>query len=261
MTNETQQPLREQPPRSTDDSKLVAEILGGEAAADMDELVGDQAEEPAVVANEIELSTKEQAATSEAEKTMAEKRCDEYIVWATGINMDRDWVDETFTFLPDGSVIAEGDIYIANHQVECFPPNLCEVGGNLDASNNRISSLEGLPSIIGGYLDLSDNQITSLRGLPETIHGDLVLKKNKITSLDGMSHTVHKTLDLSENPITSLEGLPKTVGWNVILINIPATSIPEKLDIKQKVVVKSSQEELITDCLAKGYEYLISLFL
>jgi len=217
MQKETTQPLGEQPTRSTDDTKLVADVLGEEAAADMNELVGDRAKEPSVVPNEVGLSTGEKAATAEAEKTKVELRRDEYVIWATGISKDTDWVDETFTFESDGRVRVEGSLDLYDSGITELPGGLYEVTGNLILDDNNITSLESMPEIVGGDLMLELNQITSLKGMPKRIGDTLSLRHNQISSLEGMSEIVNGGINLGNNNITSLNGLPKIISKSIYL--------------------------------------------
>jgi len=228
MPNETSQPFQDGKQRKPDDRELVAGVLGPKEAAEMAELLGQaesQEAESASQAAGLDLSDKEQAATTEAEKTKAELRRDEYIAWAEKIDKDEEWVAETFVFNADGTVIAEGNVDLSFCRIDTLPPNLIEVAGDLDLRSSQITSLIGLPETVGGGLNLRDNQITSLEGLPKTIDGSLNLGNNQITSLKGLPKTISKDLYLHDNQITSLEGLPNTVGWNLFLNNNQITSL------------------------------------
>jgi len=229
MPNETTSPFQPNRTRKTNDTELVAGVLGTDAAAEMEALVGGQTEpleaEPTPLDTEMELSAKEQTNTTEAEKTVADLRRDEYIEWAVQHDLKREWVDETFTFNTDGTVMAEGDVVLFNRGVKTLPLKLIEVVENFDLSTNQIISLEGLPSTVGGTLDLTSNQIISLEGLPSAVGGDLDLNNNQITSLKGLPSTVGRGLYLYDNQITSLKGLPDTVGGDINLCNNKITSL------------------------------------
>jgi len=211
MSHETTaQPLREQPPRSTDDTKLVAEVLGTDVANEMITLIGGQAEEPSVASTELELSATEQATTSEAEKTIVELRHDEYIKWAKHFNKDEEWVDSNFSFNDDGTVILEVNLSLYEvSSADSLPPSLIETSGNFGIHGLKSANDLILPKRIGGSLYL--NNIESINGVsfPESINGDVVLKDLK----DGF--------------------IPKgcNIGGNVIL-NENQTSIIE--DARQK---------------------------
>jgi len=174
MKTEISRPLTPDQPRSSDDPALVEQVLGAEQAGDMRELTGDRKQDQSAQPTEIETTGDEQTATHEAEKIMAEVRHDEYVEWAARHSKDEDWVDETFVFKTDGTVIAEGGVDFDELKIDTLPPKLIEVGGDLDLRSNQITSLEGLPSTIGKDLHLFNIPATSIpEGLK--IAGDIYL--------------------------------------------------------------------------------------
>ena len=76
----------------------------------------------------------------------------------------------------------------------------------LDVSYNEITSLEG----IGDFdnLDAANNMITSLKGLPKNIEGSLDLQDNDLKTLKGGPDTIGSYFDVSENDLTDLQGAP-----------------------------------------------------
>jgi len=166
----TQQPFTGDQPRSSDDTQLVDQVLGREAAAEMEELLEQDKPpetEPTPLATEIGLSEDELGAVGEAEKSEAEKCRQEYYVWAKKIGKDNDWVDNVFTFNSDGTVIAEGDVNLRSLKIDTMLPKLISIAGYLDLTNSQITSLKGLPNTIGGDLKLSEIPATSI---PEGLH-------------------------------------------------------------------------------------------
>jgi len=254
MKNEIIQPFAEQPSRHPDDSELVEKVLGTEQADEMRALVDEKtpSHQTSEDMGQLELNKDEDAATTEAEESFAEVRRNEYITWATAFGNEK-WVDETFIFNTDGTVVTEGDVDLCDLEIDSLPPKLTEVNGDLDLRHNQITSLESLPSTVSGDIYLSFNQIISLEGLPSTVDGYLGLGNNQIISLEGLPNTVGGDLYLNKNPITSLENLPITIGENLDLCDIPATSIPEGLSIGGIIRLSLRQTELIADCRAKGY--------
>jgi hypothetical protein len=101
------------------------------------------------------------------------------IKWAAEFNIgDDEWVDETFTFLPDGSAICKLSLYLRNRGITYFPKGIKEVHGDLDLSHNQITKIENLPASVGGSLSLSHNQITKIENLPTSVTGDIYLGGN-----------------------------------------------------------------------------------
>jgi len=184
MPNETQQPLREQPPRSTDDTRLVAEVLGGEAAADMEELVGGQAKELPVTPNELEASIEEKVATTEAENDFAEKRREEYLIWAEDDLIEDETAEEFlddhgFIFNSDGTVDMDKNfVGIGYLGISELPPSLNKIDGSFILSNTNINDLSNLPKIIKDDLWINDITATSIpKGVK--INGKIHIKPNQ----------------------------------------------------------------------------------
>jgi len=217
MPNETTtQPLREQPPRSTDDTRLVAEVLGSDAAEEMDELVGDHSTDINQTESQgLELTEAETVATKEVEQRVSpEERKQQYFEWAGKINKDDNWVEKTFTFGIDGSVSTKHKLDLSYEKISELPPGLTYANGGLDLSFNNFTSLKRLPEKVNGNLDLSNNySLASLEGLPKVILGDLYLKD----------------------------------------IAYSAATIPAELTVTGFVFVDDMASNLAIDCKAKGY--------
>ena len=89
--------------------------------------------------------------------------------------------------------------------------NGVEVGGNFGCRGNRITSLEGAPSIVNGYFDCSSNKLTSLEGCPKKIKGAFYCSNNQLTSLEGCPEEIGFNFTCHTNNLVSLEGCPKVV--------------------------------------------------
>jgi len=167
MPNETQQPLREQSTRSGADQELVANVLGKEAAAEMGELVDEQAATDQVAdTGTLEISKDEQDATNKIERIVRPKiRRHQLIEWAESyISSDsvlgkeytpEAWIDKIFTINPDGTVDAPGTIDLTLDVVDYLPEGLNKIHGNFHLSGTQLTSLKNLPKIINGDLDIT----------------------------------------------------------------------------------------------------------
>ena len=91
----------------------------------------------------------------------------------------------------------------------------------LDCSNNKISSLNGMPLVSGhGSIIVHSNQLTSLNGLklPNVIDIDsfrINASFNKITTLQGSNLSSIESMysfQLQGNPLKSIEGCPPMIG-------------------------------------------------
>jgi len=219
MPDETRQPFEweEEQSRKPDDPELVGEVLGPRARAEMEEMVdGVEDQEPSLPDTDLTVLSSEQKEVVEAETDLVAVRKDQYIEWADKFGMDENWVDETFIFNPDGTVISVGDLrpshYIGRFpDVELLPPFLVEAKGLIHLENCDISSLDGLPQ--------------------ETWK-----------------------LVLGSNPIENLDDLPRKINGSLDLRDIPATSIPSGLKIAGTVYVNDDQFKLRRDIVEKGYK-------
>jgi len=234
MPNETTQPFSDQqPPRRKDDTELVGQVLGGQAADEMEQLIGKGAKS-APPATELGLSAEEGGIITEAEKILAEVRREEYYVWAEELGKNAKWVDETFTFEHDGTVIVDGDLNLSSFiSISQMPPNLKAVMGYL--SLNHLTSAEHLtfPISIGG--DFWLNNITSVEHLtfPISIGGKLLLN-----SLSSAEHLI----------------LPASIGGDLYLRGLVSGFIPEGCKIEGEIVLNKKQVKIIADAKSKGYK-------
>ena len=73
--------------------------------------------------------------------------------------------------------------------------------GNLDCSNNKLTSLEGAPEVVKGNFDCSYNKLTSLEGAPEVVEGDFDCSHNNLTSLEGVPYAVKIISDFDDETL------------------------------------------------------------
>jgi len=232
----TQQPFSGDQPRSTNDKELVGQVLGGQAAEEMEELTGDAPikNDPS---NSLSMSAEEQVKTNESMKEKvynAETRREQYIAIAENIGRTETWIDNVFEFNNDGSV---------------------EIIGRPEFA--RLGLTDFLPGIIEWTdLALLENKITSLKNIPRIVEGDAFLSDNKIKSIDVNEPVIiGRNLNLDDNPLENLSGLENfSIKGYLSLRGITATSIPEGAKIGQKIQLESSQVKLINDAKSKGYK-------
>ncbi len=154
--------------RDPRDEHLVGEVLGTEAAEDMQQLAGSRQADRRV--SDIELTKGEQETTTRIEKeaATAEERRRQYYEWAEKYDLSEEWVDERFNFLDDGSVETNAWISFHSKAVTSLPPGLKRVRGNLIFTMSGIrvlSSLEGIK--IDGDLELL--QLLNIDTIPSNI--------------------------------------------------------------------------------------------
>ena len=146
------------------------------------------------------------------------------------------WVDKTFTFETDGTIVVSGDLHLDQMHTSALPLGIKTIRGDLSLATNDFQSLSTIPESVGGSVDL--------RG-------------NKLKTLDGKLSTVGGDLDLGSNRLTSLAGLPQIIKGNLFLQNNKVTSIPEGIGIGGSVIVEFNQKKLKEDALKKGYKVKI----
>jgi len=211
MPNETQQPLGEQPNRRKDDSELVGQVLGEQAAEEMEELTEkkDANTTNSVTTPKLGMSAGETNAAQAAEQIVTpEHRRQQYYQWAEEISKNTDWIDETFIFESDGRVRVEGDLNLYNTGISELPPGLYKVEGRLFLIKNNITTIKNIPeSVTELYLD--HNKITKIENIPDSVI-ELNLNQNQITTIENIPKSVTRLI-LSNNQITKEENIPDSV--------------------------------------------------
>ena len=87
---------------------------------------------------------------------------------------------EKWTLLPDGRYDVDGDVDLSNQHLTTLPYRFRNVSGDFDCSYNKLTSLEGAPREVGGDFDCSDNKLTSLAGAPVEVGGKVFSEGNLI---------------------------------------------------------------------------------
>jgi len=143
MPGETsQQPFAEDQLRNPADQELVSQVLGEQAAEEMEELTGktETVKIDDAAPDKLEL-TGDEAITIEGKETnnlTPEMRRLQYIEWATDMKLDQSWVDNYFIFLPNGDVeTVDGQFDLASKTVTSFPSSLRKINGDFVMSTSR----------------------------------------------------------------------------------------------------------------------------
>jgi len=279
MPNETQQPFTDPTQRSTDDRKLVEQVLGTDAADEMAELVDGQTEsqetELGSLAAELDLSTEESGNVAEVERSEAEKRREEYVEWAKKIGKDEDWVDDIFVFNTNGTIIADGNLDLPMITTPSqVPPALFEVTGYLNLNNITSAENLTLPALIGTGLNLASltsaehlvlptsiGQGLSLEGLTSAEHLVLPTSIGATLNLRSLTSAEYLILPASVgdrlylNSLTSTEHLvlPKSIDGDLMLTGLIKGLVPAGCEVKGSVWLRKEQTHIIADARAKGY--------
>ena len=90
-----------------------------------------------------------------------------------------------------------------------LPLNFGYIGGWFDCSDNKITSLKGLPEKFRD-LNASYNNLTNMIGCPTELKR-LTVFNNKLTSLEGSTQNQLSVFSCSNNNLTSLDGGPMNV--------------------------------------------------
>jgi len=98
----------------------------------------------------------------------------------------------------------------------------------LDASGNKLKSLEGSPRTIASTFKISRNPLTNLKGAPQTIGGNFEAQECELTSLVGGPTEVKGDYNVSKNKLKNSFGIATKVGKT---INFDE-NLFEKLDIE-----------------------------
>lgn len=119
----------------------------------------------------------------------------------------------------------EGDIDCSNEELTSLYGAPEYVEGHFYCYNNKLTSLKGAPEYVGGWFDCSDNNLTSLEGAPEHVEGRFDCSSNDLTSLEGAPKEVNGNFNCSHNQLTTLEGAPEKVTNDFYCYNNKLTSL------------------------------------
>ena len=108
----------------------------------------------------------------------------------------------------------DGDIDCSNNKLTTLKGSPQKIDGNFKCNNNKLTTLEGSPKKIGRDFDCSNNQLTTLEGSPQEIGRDFDRSFNNLTTLKGSPQRVDRNFSCSGNKLTTLEGSPQIVGRN-----------------------------------------------
>ena len=97
--------------------------------------------------------------------------------------------------------------------------------GYFSCADNKLTSLQGAPSVVSGYFSCSHNKLTSLAGAPSVVKGDFSCYNNNLTSLQGAPSVVNGYFSCPYNNLTSLAGAPSVVKGNFFCANNKLTSL------------------------------------
>ncbi len=261
MPRETISPFEDPTQRETDDASLVGQVLGPNQEADMRRLLDGETPAESGPATEdlgeLTLSDTDREAIEHAETATPEQRKEQFVQWAESIGRDDVWVERNFMFNDDGTVETWGRLDIDSKEFTGFPPGLVKIRDLLHISpTDSLKSCNTFPKEINGGVYIGGCGIESLEGLPPVINGDLEVLNNELTDLKGLPKTINGNFILRGNSeISSLEGLRGlTVGGHMNLCFMwKVFTIPEGIDVKEKIIFDSEQTELIADAREKGY--------
>ena len=110
----------------------------------------------------------------------------------------------------------DGDIDCSNNKLTTLKGSPQKIDGNFKCSGNKLTTLEGSPKKIGRDFDCSNNQLTTLEGSPQEIGRDFDCSFNNLTTLKGSPQRVDRNFNCSGNKLTTLEGSPQIVGRNFV---------------------------------------------
>lgn len=119
------------------------------------------------------------------------------------------------------------NLILSSCQLKTFGNLPSYVGGDLNASNNSLVSIKGLPEKIGRHLVLTHNKmLTTLEGVSTDIGGGLYLDYcTKLTSIKGLG-TVGGSVHLTGcSALGSLEGLPDVINGKLLMNGTPITTL------------------------------------
>ena len=103
----------------------------------------------------------------------------------------------------DGSIDVAGDVDLYSRNLDKLPLRFGKVSGNFICSHNKLTTLEGCPSVVGEIFDCEHNLLTSLEHSPTKVGMDYDCKYNLLNSLLGCATEVLGSISIE------YYGLPK----------------------------------------------------
>ena len=106
----------------------------------------------------------------------------------------------------NGTVIdVDGNVNIAEQNLNEIPINFGHVWGDFDCSGNNLQSLNGSPVFVSGDFMCQRNNLASLENGPEIVNGAYICYENKLTRLQGIAKVIKKYIECALNPIESID--------------------------------------------------------
>jgi len=254
MPNTSEQPFADQTPRDPRDEKLVGQVLGPDAAADMRELVDQSSEKTEEPLQTMDFSEEEETDFKEAENEIcnADQRRKQY--YELFSSLGEDWVDGAFIFEDDGRVRVDGNLRLGGEGISELPPGLYEVSGELHLNDNEFTKIPEIPAKVTS-LFLGQNRIKKIENLPGNLFG-LYMDNNQVERIENLPDGL-KCLALDGNKIKTIEGLPKTVDCVYlnnnsieVIENIPASAYRLELKNNKIASMKGIPENI--NCSLEG---------
>lgn len=132
----------------------------------------------------------------------------------------------------DLTVDVEGNLELRNKNITYLPIQFGQVAGSCDISQNKLTSLKGVPHEIGGHLWCHDNLLTNLKHFPQKIRGELQAQNNQLTNIDDIYFNNETSLiDLSNNPQIK-DFSPLTKIKSIKYLHLDKCKISSLLDLK-----------------------------
>jgi len=122
-----------------------------------------------------------------------------------------------------GLVSCAGRVEISGTSLTKLPVQFKTVHGDFICVNNKLTTLEGVPSTVRGSFWCQVNQLKTLEHAPKTVGGHFACNDNQLTTLAGAPSITGDNFFCFSNPLDTLEGLPAVPGtlWLTYSSNLP----------------------------------------
>jgi len=140
---------------------------------------------------------------------------------------------ENYTINPNGSVDVDGDVSLSNYRFAKLPLKFGRVSGYFDCSDNKLTTLEGVPSYVGGDFYCGYNKLTTLKGAPERVGGSFHCSDNPVYNIYELFNNYKVFMD--------------SLDWDYIRGN--------KI-VKSRFIDACEETEIEVPKSIKGYKYI-----
>lgn len=111
----------------------------------------------------------------------------------------------------DLTVSVEGDVDLSNQNLSSIPIKFYMIAGNFNCKGNRLTDLSFCPIAVDGHFDCSSNHLKTLEGGPKVVQFNYNCNQNELISLVGSPNIICGDFNCRINELPNLKNGPQQV--------------------------------------------------